>query len=178
MKPLPPLLAADKAWSRADVLRAAFPEPLRPSLPFPVFGAEGLLWCVWLLPSERDADTGALRLGVPEYVLSLRADFGDLEGLSRVRPETLGVAPTGEGPWIGELTDAPAREALRGQYTALLAETAPSFAAGPRSLTPPIKRAAKALLGLFPEVAETPLLPAYRRVGARFFAWLDFASTA
>lgn len=178
MKPLPPLFAPDKAWARADVLRGAFPEPLRPSLPFPVFGAEGLLWCVWLSPHEQDAERGVLRLGAPTYLLSLRADFGDLDGLSGVPEGSLGLTPSGEGPWIGELGDAPAREALRGQYTALLAEAAPSFAAGPRSLTPPIKRAAKALVGLFPEVAEPPLLPAYRRVATRFFHWLDFASTA
>lgn len=98
MKPLPPLFAPDKAWARADVLRGAFPEPLRPSLPFPVFGAEGLLWCVWLSPHEQDAERGVLRLGAPTYLLSLRADFGDLDGLSGVPEGSLGLTPSGEGP--------------------------------------------------------------------------------
>lgn len=177
MKPLPSLYPAEKAWFFADAARAALPGPLRAALPLPVRGAEGVLWSVWLGPSELDADTGALRLGAPRYVASFRADFGGLEELALVSPGALGLGADA-GPWLGELTDAPAREAARARYYGLLAETVPSFAAGPRSLTAPIKRAAGALKDLFPEVAEPPLLPLYRRAAARFFTWLDFASTA
>lgn len=176
MKPLPSFSPLASVLVRAERTRAALAGVPHTSLPLPVAGAEGTLWRVWFVPSETDPDTSALRIGVPSYSMSFRADFGVFTELTALRPRDLGLADDA-GPWLGEVTDAAERRAKVPRLVELLQEAAPSFAAGPRGLTAEAKRAAAEIKALFPQAAEPPLLDFYARASARFFAWLDFAAS-
>ena len=59
------------------------------------------------------------------------------------------------------------------RYLDLFDVVAPAFAAGRGAETAAGKRAASELRALFPRIAEGPLVPYYRALGGRFFAWLD-----
>ena len=71
---------------------------LHVTLPMPVPGADGLLWAVWYCPTEVNADTGALRLGVPVYGISFRADFGAFAELRACAAPDFGL-PDSAAPW-------------------------------------------------------------------------------
>lgn len=175
LKELPSLSPVTQAVFRAERTRLSLPDLGHTTLPLPVSGPEGTLWGVWFTRTEKNEDTGALRLAAPEYGLFFRADFGTFAELRALGPRDFGL-PEAADPWLGELTDAADREPRRARLLELLQLVAPSFAAGPRALTPTAKQAAAELKTLFPDVAEPPLVPCYRRASKRFFAWLDFAS--
>lgn len=175
MRQLPSLSPVLHAVIRANRTRAALPDLERTALAFPLPGPDGMRWMVWLTPSEINPDTGAVRVGAPAYSVAFRADFGSFSELSALSPKETG-APENAGPWLGEMLDAAERDMRRPRFFELLQLTTPSFAAGPRALTPEAKQAAAELKTLLPEVAEPPLLPFYKREAKRFFAWLDLAA--
>jgi hypothetical protein len=175
MKEPPSLSPVVFAVRRAERSKAALPGAWHTTLPLPVPGADGTLWGVWLAPGEQNPETGALRIGVPEYGLFFRADFGAFAELRGLAPRDFGLSDK-TAPWLGDVPDADDRNARRGRLFELLQAATPGFAAGPRGLTPAARRAAAEIKTLFPEVAEPPLLPCYRRAARRFFAWLDVAA--
>lgn len=141
------------------------------SLPVPVPGPEGTRWAVLLSPTRRDEAKDVREIGAPAYVLGLRADVAEPVELAQVSPSEVGLEG-GPDAWLGEL--APAAEASkRARLAELLDAVVPVFATGRPGATEAQKSAAAELRALFDEVAEAPLLPCYRAVGKRFFAWLD-----
>lgn len=116
----------------------------------------------------------AREIGAPAYVLALRADLGEPVELAQVSPAEVGLAGAPDA-WLGELPP-PVEAAKRARLAELLDFVMPRFAAGRPGATEAERAAAAELRDLFAEVAEAPLVPCYRAVGKRFFAWLDRAA--
>ncbi len=175
MKTPPSLSDVKRSVLMAERARLSLSRLSHLSLPLPVASAEGLLWGVWFVATEKNEETGGVRIGAPAYGVFFRADYGAFAELRATSPSDFGVADSA-GPWLGEATDLAAREGKRPRFFELLQTVAPAFAAGPAALTEPTKQAAAELKTLLADVAEPPLLPCYKHASKRFFSWLTAAT--
>lgn len=176
-KSLPPLPSVAKLAKKCGAFagRAGSPESLA-SLPVPVPGEGGVRIAVMLaeaeLAGEGAPDPAALRIKPPGHVVFAEAWSGAFSELCAIGPADLGLANDPAEP-LGDAALAADRDAKRARWLELLDAALPGFAGGPAAITADTRRAAGELRALFPEVAEAPLVPYYRALGRRFFAWLD-----
>lgn len=147
----------------------------RAGVPVPVPGPDGVRIAILLTATEPVPDTDRLRVQAPGHLVSARADTGDMVELAAITPRDLGVTGEPEA-WLGEIPAASDRASERARLLELYDQALPAFAAGPAGLTEGARRAAREIATLFPDVAEAPLLPYYRALGRRFFAWVDRAA--
>lgn len=176
-KTLPALEPVARIHARyARMTRGAVPGCDLAGLPVPVPGLDGVRIAILFTATEREPQTGARRVQAPRHLVSARADTGDFVELRAITPRDLGV-PQDPEAWIGELPEGDRGE-KRARLLDLYDAALPAFAAGPSGATATAKRAAIEIAALFPEVAEAPLVPYYRALGRRFFAWVDRAAAS
>jgi len=175
--PLPKLAPVASILRRHRLHRHDALGPDHESLPVPVHGPEGLRIVRMLAPTRLDPETTKRFVKPPSYLVAARADsgtFAEARAVSSAAFE-LSDAPDlelGELVLVADLSDRVAT------LCTLLDAVLPSFAAGPAAPLVPVQRAAIEARDAFFALAETPLVPYYRALGKRFFAFLDRAATA
>jgi hypothetical protein len=153
----------------------AFPIETFESYPIPV-REHGKLLVLFLYGSQH-ARPGAIELTVPAHVARFDAATARLVSIERFAPKRHGLDLTPGDP-IGAHTLRPGvsaddyraqRDVLLRDYDLLL----PAFARDERNPSNETRAAAAEFRSLFPQLAQAPILPMYRAVGAEFFTWID-----
>jgi len=153
----------------------ALPLETRQSYPIPVPRPDGLR--IAFLYCTQVARPGVIRLIAPGHLAFLNAGTGRFDQMKKVSPRDF-RQPHPPGEFIGEHTLGPGmtyegylaqQETLYSDYDVLL----PAFASGATEAGSEVRAAAAAFQTTFERLAEKPLLPYYRVIGADFFAWLN-----
>jgi hypothetical protein len=172
---VPTLKSVEDLILAARKTARALPDEMHQSYPVPVPGKDQLD-VIFLYGTSRVVPAQGVFLLAPSYAARLRADTGQSQVLKAVTPEEYGQTAE-RNKWIGKYALPPGMSAdefvaeqkrLYHLYDALL----PPFAAGQKTVTPVLKKAAGDFLTLFPRITEEPLQPYYRAAGKDWFDWL------
>lgn len=173
--PLPKLCPLASVVRRHRMHRHDALGPDHAALPVPVHGPDGLRIVRMLASTRLDPETRKRFVKAPGYLVEARADDGAFVEARAVSPATFELASEPDAE-LGELVEVADFAERAARLYAALDAVLPTFAAGPAAPLAPIQGAAAEARELFFGLAEAPLLPCYRSLGKRFFAFLDRAA--